>query len=213
MIYTKRMISDRVVDRLQNDYPNIDFKIQPRDIFLVVDDVINRLAKQNYLENFKFFGGVDEGFITTWSGDSALTVIDPTGGPSYFTLPAIPVALPNNEGIREVWPLNYKYGAVKLRKHEDVRRTRNLMSGNMQGELGGYPQYPLFVFDQMEVSKKYSTKFGLRMVVKDSKDISETAPFPVSSDVLQQVIDETYRYFQEKRLSPTDTVRDRNDKV
>lgn len=213
MITTKKLISDKVIDRLQNDYPNIDFKIQPRDVFLVVDDIVNALAKTNYIENFKLYGGIDEGFITTWDGESAMVVVDPENQPSYFTLPAIPVALPMNGGFREIWPLNYEYGAVKIRMHEDIRRTRRLMSGNMQGELSGCPKYPVFEFDQMEVRKNYSETFGLRMVIKDSSAISENAPYPIAADLVEQVVQRAYLYFQEKRISPTDTIRDKNDKV
>lgn len=211
MIYTKKMIADRVIDKLMNDFPNIDFRIDIRSVFLAVDDIINKLAKQNYLENFKFYGGIDDAFTTVWDGANALTVTDVVGQPSYITLPAIPVALPNNGGIIECWPLNYKYQQVRIRRHEDVRRTSRLMSGNMQGQLGGYPKYPVFEFDQIEVSKKYATRFGMKMCVKDSKDIAVDAPFPIAADAFDQIIKEAYVYFQEKRLAPTDVIRDGRD--
>jgi hypothetical protein len=214
---TKRYYADRVILGLQNAYPNIDFKIQPREVFLVVDDIVNAMAKDNYFENWKIYGPtVDEQFITEWSGDNAISVVDIEDQPSYLVLPAEYVALPGGAGLSEVWPLNYEFGAVKLRRHEDVRRTRRLMSGNMQGELSACPKMVvglgwILEFDQCEVSINYSEKFGVRQVVHDSTAISETAPYPVPANLSDEVIKRAIMYFMQKRAQPTDTVRDSND--
>lgn len=209
---TKRYFSDRIIAGLQAQYPNIDFRsIQEREVFLVVDDIINAMAKDNYLSNWKLYGAtVEEGFITTWTG---LQVVDPDEAPSYITFPAVYAALPMNGGIVEVWPENYEYGAVKLRRHEDVRRTRNLMSGNMQGELGGYPKGNVFEFDQVDVGKNFSETFGMRLVVRDSSAIAVTAPFPIHSDLVEEVIRRGILFFSTKRMQPTDTIRDKNDSI
>lgn len=213
MARTKKYFADRVLLGLQ-DSPgfNIDWKIQPREIFFIVDDIVNSLAKQNYIENMKLFGGnTDEQFITTWSGDTAITVVDPEDQPSYIVLPAQYVALPMNGGIAEVWPENYEYGAVKIMRHEDVRRTRKLMSGNLQHELGGYPVGNKFVFNQVSVGKNFSDKFGVRLVIRDSSAIGETDAYPVPADLEEQVIQRAIEFCLKKRVSPTDTIRDQND--
>jgi len=218
MARTKKYFADRVLLGLQ-DSPgfNIDWKIQPREIFLIVDDIVNSLAKQNYIENMKMYGAtIDEGFVTEWSGDNAISVVDPDDAPSYLIMPAIPIALPMNGGVLEVWPENYEYGAVKLMQHSDVRRTRRLMSGNMQGELGGFLSYvngsdPRFVFNQISVGKDFANKFGVRLAVKDSTQISETQPFPIPSDLEEQIIQRAIEFCLKKRLSPTDLIRDSND--
>lgn len=209
---TKRYFSDRILAGLQAQYPNIDFRsIQEREVFFVVDDIVNSMAKENYFSNWKLYGAtVEEGFITTWNG---LEVVDVEDQPSYITFPATYAALPMNGGIKEVWAENYEYGAVKLRMHEDVRRTRNLMSGGMQGELGGYPKGSIFEFDQVDVGKNFAETFGMRLVVKDSSAISVTAPFPIPSDLVEQVISRGILYFATKRTMPTDTIRDKNDAI
>jgi hypothetical protein len=212
-IKTKKYFSDRIILGLQDAYPNIDFNIQEREVFLVVDDIVNAMAKDNYFENWKLYGAVvDEGFVTTWDGDNAIEVIDVSDQPSYLTLPATFAALPMNGGL-EVWPMNYEFGAVRLRRHEDVRRTRHLMSGGMQGELGGYPRYPLFVFDQCDVKKNYSEKFGVRGVIKDSSAIGITDPYPVPGNISEEVIKRAIMYFTEKRIKPTDVIRDKQDAI
>lgn len=213
MARTKRYYYDRVILGIQ-DSPgfNIDWKVQPREVFLIVDDIVNSLAKQNFLDNWKVSGdGVDEQFVTEWSGSSGITVVDPTDQPSYLTLPANYAALPNLAGIREIWPENYEYGFVKIVPHEDIRRTRNLMSGNFQGELAGYPRGNLFVFNQVNVGKNFSTTFGVRLVIKDSTMITETEPYPVPADLEEEIIRRAIEFVLKKRLSPTDLIRDRND--
>lgn len=214
MIKSKKYYADRVVLALQDSFPDIDWRIDQREIFVAVDDVVNAMAKDNYFENWKLYGPtVDESFITTWDGDNAIDVVDPDNQPSYMVLPSEFAALPMNNGIQEVWPLNYEFGAVRLRLHQDIRRTRNLMSGNMQQELGGYARGNLFVFDQVEVRKNFSEKFGLRMVIKDSTALSETAPYPIPGNIAEEVIRRVVMFFTGKRFQPADTVRDKNDSI
>lgn len=87
------------------------------------------------------------------------------------------------------------------------------MSGNLQGELGGYPQGNKFVFNQTEVRKNYSDKFGVRLVVKDSSALSENDPYPIPADMEEMVIDRVVLKLRERRIQPTDTVRDKVDAV
>lgn len=214
---TKKTYSDRIILGLQNSYPEIDFKIDEREVFLVVDDIVNAMAKQNYLDNWKIYGAMaDESFVTEWSGANSITVVDPADLPSYIVLPAVPVALPMNGGILEVWPDNYSFGSVKIMRHEDVRRTRNLMSGNLQEQLGGFPsniiaQEPRFVFNQINVGKNFAPTFGVRLCIKNSSAVGLNDPFPLAPDIQQQVIDQGIQYFMRKRMAPTDTVRDSQD--
>lgn len=216
MIRSKKYYAQRIIRSLQDAFPNADFRISEREIFVMLDDVVNSMAKQNYLENWKLYGaGVDECFITTFDGDSALIVVDPDEGesPSYIELPAVPVALPRNGGIVEVWPLRFEFGPVRIMDHSDVRRTRRLMSGNLQGELGGFRQNLRFVFNQTKVKKVYGEKFGVRLAVKDSTALSEDVPYPIAADMEDGVISAVVERFINRRMMPTDTVRDKQDAI
>lgn len=214
MTKSKKYYSDRVLKALQDAFPNIDFKIGEREVFLVIDDVVNAMAKDNYFENWKLYGaGLDEGFVTEWSGDNAIAVVDPDGGeePSYFVMPATPAALPRHGGIVEVWPSNWEFGSVRIMDHGDVRRTRKLMSGNLQGELGGYRSGNRFVFNQTEVRKNYAETCGVRLAVKDSTELAVDAIYPIPSNLQEEVIKRVVAHFAGRREAPTDVVRDGND--
>jgi hypothetical protein len=213
---TKKYYADRVILALQDAFPNIDFRIDEREIFLVLDGIVNAMAKDNYFENWKAYGAaLDEQFVTEWSGDTAITCVDVENQPSYLVLPISYLALPKHGGIVEIWPENYDFGAVKIMDHADVRRTRNLMSGNLQGELGGYPKKggTLFEFTQVAVGGTYATTFGVRLAGVDSSLISASAPYPIPGNLHDEVIKRAAMEFKERRLLPTDTIRDKNDGV
>jgi hypothetical protein len=214
MARTKRYFYDRIVLGLQDAHPNIDWKIQPREVFLAVDDIVNAMAKDNFFENWKLgTATIDDQFTTTWSGDTAIAVVDPTDQLSYLLLPAQYAALPMNRGIDEIWPENYEYGSVKIMQSRDIRLYKNNMAGSLQGELGGFPQGIRFTFNQPDVGKNFAPTFGMRLVIKDSSQISETAPYPVPGSAEEEIIKRGILFFSEKRIRPTDVIRDRNDSV
>ena len=214
-LVTKRYYAQRVILALQNDYPNLDFKIQEREVLPVIDGVVNRMAEQDYFDNWKFSGqGIDEQFITTWEEIEVTDENDEK--PSHFTFPSNYAALPNNRGIDEIWPLKFQIGgkdhSVVIMTHADYRRYKNLQAGSLEGRLGGYPQGDKFYFTTCGVKKKYGN-VGLRLVVRSSADIAIDAPYPIPSNRVDEVIQETIKYFILKRLQPTDEVRDKKDIV
>lgn len=216
MIKSKKYFGERIIKALQDAFPNADSRFSEREVFLMLDDVVNAMAKKNYFDNWKLYGaGVDECFITTWSGSNAISVVDPDDGesPSYIELPAVPAALPRNSGVVEVWPQNYEHGAVRIMDHGDLLRTRRLMSGNMQGELGGFREGLRFVFNQTEVRKNYAGTFGVRLVVKDSTALAIDAVYPIPADLEEEVISNVVEKIRDRRMMPTDTVRDKQDAI
>lgn len=214
MIKDKRYYANQIIDGLQNRYPNIDFKIDERDVFIVLDNVVNQFAEQNYFDNWKMMrGGVDDQFITTFT----VTVIDPDNDAeekSYFIIPANYAALPDNGGIVEIYPLSYEDDALHLvvvMSSSDYRRSINNPAIGLQGRLGGFPKGDRFIFTKHSVAAKYETEFECRLVVKDSSAIALGAHYPIPSNYENLVIETCIEKFQEKRTSPTDTVRDGND--
>lgn len=213
MIKTRKYYADRIILALQDGYPNLDFKIQNREIYPVLDDIVNKLAEANYFDNWRMTGqGIDEQFITTF--DSIPVTDQENEKPSYFDFPANYVALPNNRGIDEIWPLKFQLDgqdhSVAIMNHSDFRRYKNLHAGKLQGRLGGYPQGNRFYFTTCGVKKKYGD-VGLRLVLRSSSDINDSSPYPIPANKELEVIDAALKYFVMKRMEPTDEVRDSND--
>lgn len=214
MIKDKRFYSDRIIDGLQNRFPNLDFKIDERDVFMILDDVVNQFAEQNFFDNWKMMrGGVDDQFITTFT----VTVIDPDNDSevkSYFVMPANYAALPDNGGISEIYPLSFEDDALHLvvvMSSSDYRRYINNPAIKLEGRLGGFPKDNKFTFTTHSVAAKYGEEFECRLVVKDSTAIALGAHYPIPSNYENIVIETCIDKLQEKRMTPTDTIRDGND--
>jgi hypothetical protein len=215
MIGSKRWFAQQVLIELQNDKPNIDFKIDEREVFNRMDAEVNQMARTSFFDNWKFSSAnLDEQFLTRWDDDNALTVVDVANGqPSYLDLPAAWVDLPRNRGIDEIWPLERgEYNqSVVITSHRDLRSYQNNKAGNMQGRLFGYPKGRRFVFGESNVSKKYGEKFGVSLVIRDSSQIGYDEVYPIPADKQKALIMILVAWFRSRREQPTDRVRDSND--
>jgi len=213
MIKTKLYYAHRVILGLQDDYPNLDFKIQEREVFPVLDDIVNSMAERDYFDNWKFTGtAVDEQYTTQWDN---ITVVDQDNNlPSYFDFPSNYAALPRNRGIDEIWPLKFRQNgddhSVIIMTHSEYRRFKSMQAGGLQGRLGGYPQGTRFYFTSCGVKKKYGN-VGLRLVIRSAGDISNTAAYPIPANREGEVILNAIKYFVTKRTGQTDEVRDSKD--
>lgn len=215
---TKWSYAESVIAELQNDYPGRDLKIDPREVLLRLDAMVNNMAKQGYIENWKMGHGanVDEQFITTWEN---VVVTDPANGlPSYFTIPANYVALPRNGGIEQVYFMNPYTGSktryfdpIIITSMRDVAAYRNNMASGLEGRVSGYPKGRTFYFFKGGIFAKYGN-VGIRLVIRDSSAIGDGDPYPLAADIEAQVIAELVQWFRERRAQPTDTIRDANDK-
>jgi hypothetical protein len=212
---TKRQFSERILIRLENDDRNIDFKINERQVFLMLDEVVNSMATDNYFANWQLTGtGVDEGFITTFE---PITIVDPIDGNfSYLDMPCNWAALPKNAGIDGIYPLKYttkQQQSVIIMSHREYRQLMNNPASSMEGRLYGYLKGMRLIFGACEVGKKYGPSWAARLVVKDSSQIAADQWYPIPSDIEEDLIDKVVEKLLVKRATPTDVVRDNNDKA
>jgi hypothetical protein len=212
---TKRQYSERILIRLQNDHRNIDFKINERQVFLMMDEVVNAMATDNYLANWKLTGaGIDEGFITTFE---PVTITDPVDGNySYLDIPSNYAALPKNRGIDGIYPLKYtttNQQSVIILSHMEYRQFMNNPARSMEGRLWGYLKGMRLTFGKCEVGKKYGPQWGVRLVVRDSSTIANDQWYPIPSDVEEEMIEKVVEKLLGKRATPTDSVRDNKDQA
>lgn len=216
---TKWSYAESVIKELQNDYPGRDLKVDPREVLLRLDAMVNQMAKAGFIENWKMGNAtqLDEQFITTWEW---IAITDPANKmPSYFTIPANYVNLPRNGGIEQVYFENAFNGnkaryfdPVIIKSFRDVAAYRNNMAANLEGRISGYAKGRTFVFDRGGVGAKYGNA-GIRLAIRDSSEIGDSDPYPIPADIEQTVIEELVDWFRERRKQPTDTIKDANDKA
>lgn len=212
---SKRQYSDRVMFRLQNDHRNIDWKIDERQVFLMLDEVVNSLAADNYFANWRLTGaGIDEGFITTFE---PVTVTDPGNGLfSYLDIPCNWAGLPKNRGIDGVYPLKYTQQSTQsviVMSHMEYRQFMNNPARGMEGRLFGFLKGMRLTFGTCDVGVKYGTNFGVRLVVRDSSQIGLDQWYPIPADFEDDLVDRVVEKLIAKRLTPTDSVRDNKDQA
>ena len=212
MTKSKRYYADRVKIGLQNDHPDIDWKIDERDIFAVIDSLVNNDAKAGFYENWKFgAAGIGEQYLTTWDN---ITVVDVPKKPSYFDIPFNYADLPMGRGIDSIWPIRWRNDGknhnVVIMTQRDVRLFASNMAGGLDGRLGGYVQASRFIFNQAGVKTAYGN-MGIRLVVRDSSIIPIDQPYPIPSDKEELIIQRAIAFFREKRSIPANRVRDKID--
>lgn len=213
---TKKWFAEQVKLALTNEWPNIDDKLDEREVLLRLDATVNELAAKNYFENWKISGAkVDEQFITTFED---VEVVDQENGkPSYFVFPANYAGLPKNAGIVQVYPMRWLSvfePPVSIISHEEYRRFLSNPAANMQGRLCGYPKNGsrYFYFTSCDVGKKYGP-MGMSLVIRDSSQIADDAPYGIPADKENFLIATVVAWYRARREVPSDSVRDNKDQV
>lgn len=215
---TRLWFSEQVMNSLQDGLRNRDERLDQREVMVQIDNVVNELARTNFLENWKLgFGQIGEQFVTRWE---FLPVTDPANeGNSYFQIPSNYVNLPpnGNGGISEVYFANSftdvkkKYfDPIIITSSRDVSTYRNNMAGGIQERLSVSVRNGYLYFNTGLVSQTYGD-VGIALVIKDSSQITDTAPYPIPADIENAVISKTIDFFRSRRMQPTDLTRDRVD--
>lgn len=216
MIKTRQYYGEQVLNNIAGaSLRNRDERVDIREVYLVIDQIVNRLAKEGFLENWKMgFGGVDELWLTRFEW------LEPTDadddGPSYVTLPATYSPLPKLQGINEVYFEN-SFDSVKKKYFDTImvisRREfvdyRNNPAGNLEGLVACYPQGNTLVFNKPNINAVYG-RVGMALVIKSSFDIADSAPFPIPASIESQLIQEATDIFLKRRFTPGDAVRENN---
>lgn len=209
------------IERVLNEvYPvrGRDEKIDPREIIAALDDWVNENAKAGFLLNMKMGFGphISDQFVTTFEW---LTITDPANKvPSYVAIPANYADLPNNMGIQEVYfensftsPTKKYYDPVIIRRSAAQSESRGSMASELEGRLSVSVRNGNLVFNKGLIAARYGN-VGIRLVVRDSSQILDTAPYPVPSDLVNQMIADVADRLRQRRLSPVDLLKDNNDK-
>jgi len=214
---TRLFYAEQILLSLQDANRNRDEKFDVREVYPIMDNIVNALAKQGFFENWKFgFGGIDDLFTTTFEW---ITPTDPANSsPSYFSLPVTSyVTLPKNQGIQDIYFQNdfttvkKKYFApVIITSFKDQSSFRSSMANGLQGRISCYIKNGVIYFDRGNINKVYGN-IGLRLAVRDSSQILDNAPYPIPAEHEKTVIDQCVLFFRSRRDQGADLVRDQND--
>lgn len=213
MIKNKLWFSEMVLLELTPTMRSKDEDIDQREVILRLDAIVNQLAKEGFLENWKFgfFDNSEELFKTRFEW---ITCTDPTRGNSYAAIPTNWVSLPKQMGLDEVYFKNdpqavtRKYfDPVIITSRKDVSLYRNTMAAGNQGRISCYPQGLTLYFDRPKINATYG-QIGMALLIRDSSQISDTDLFPVPANMEQTLIDTCVAWFKQRLNQMPDLVRD-----
>lgn len=189
---TKHYFAEQVLNKIAAGDRPYDEKLHPKEIMLVMDQVMGFLAGENFSENYVRYGkkDVNEHYIATFEN------IKITEGEIYSEceLPSTYADFPKNQGIYEVIPTTTPNKRIFVRSSMDMRRSSNLMEGHMEGNDFCYPRGEKLIFNRKELDTIYKT-LTIRLVVIDSLGMSDTAAYPVPSNKEKMFTDLVYEHF------------------
>jgi len=211
---TKWSYAEEVMLELRDQFIGRDMQLDQREILLKLDQLVNEYARQGFLENWKLRLGtnIDDQFVTEWT---ALVVTDPSNKmPSYVSLPAHYVNLPDNKGIDQVSFTNSFSATTKkyfdpviITSFKSLSTYRNTVGEDLEGRISCYPRNGKLVFDRGNIAATYGT-IDLRLVVRDSSAIADDAPYPIPADIEKKIINELVAFYRERMAQPQDNIKD-----
>jgi len=211
----KLWYAEQVRNSLADGLVNRDIKIDFREIFLQLDNLVNEYAKLNFFENWKFgTGTVDDAWIVDFS---PIQVTDQLNANSFFTLPSSNyVTLPKGQGLNAVYFTNTNglkkryFKPVVIKQFNDVASYRSSMAGDNQGRISCYVKNRIVYFDRGKIDQMYGT-VGVRLVLRDASMLSDTDVYPVPAEYENVIISRCVDFFMARRLKTADLIRDNND--
>ena len=96
---------------------------------------------------------------------------------------------------------------VFVRSSMDIRRSKNLMEGSMEGKVYCYPRGEKLIFSKNKLKTIYAT-VTLRLVVTSSLDLSDTAAYPVPSNKEKMFTDLVYEHYINGTIMEEDSNND-----
>lgn len=204
---SKEFFAEEVLRATSADPLTRDYKISPREVYPILDRIVNDLAKKGFFENWESgYRGISEMFFTTWENVEVNDFDDEE--PSTLELPATYVDVGRNEGIQLI-PLGNAEIIVTITTILEMRQYKNTPAGDLQGGLAAYPIGNKMVFNRSSVKSKYGNMM-VRLAVRDSSAIAANQPYPIPADKEGLVINGAVAWFRDRLKQGIDPVRDNN---
>lgn len=105
---TKDIIAEQVLYRLYGGTPDSNSPVEKRDIYKAMEQMINSdLKLQHFAQTLPSGETLPENLMIGIYDDVAVTSSENVVGKSYATLPAMPISLPKNLGIYQIYDTNH----------------------------------------------------------------------------------------------------------
>lgn len=184
---TKKILAEQVRYRLDGGYPDISASVQEEDVYKALEQEINSMFKMQHYNVLLPTGESipDNLYIATYEN----ITVSKFGNKSQATLPVMPISLPKNQGIHQVYDPNSPdtpYIPIKS-SQKALIRVDSLLDG-MLGQTYYYPNGKTIVFSK-DLTLLGVSEVTMELIVMDFNQYTVTDMLPLPSDMEAPLID------------------------
>jgi len=163
------VLRDQIIRRLVGGDQISDSQIDPREIELLILQVLNAAIKIEYFTNIRAedVHGVSGQYIATYICDVKKDLVRRE---DYITLTQPFVALPNDKGLDQITPMNGKCRFFIPVKVGFSSLYNGLPAGNLELKTGFYPERNK-VFFTKDIMSQGTSKVMVKLIVAAGSDV------------------------------------------
>jgi hypothetical protein len=199
---------DSIIKYLSNFKESMDFRLDDRDVWIVVCDILNGYAKRGLFENMKLDDPtVPDQYATTFTGveGKGLNIYyDPIRALCYSNLPAKPINLPSRRGYKLIAPVRNMENAFWICDANEARNAMRIMGNS---KVLAWPEGK-----KMYYSKRFDETNApfivMILVIAGASSLEMDAELPIDPAMAFQVRTDVINYFLPKTDKELDTTRD-----
>lgn len=199
---TKRLISDQVLTRLEQGWPNIGAVTQREDVWKATEQKVNSIFKiQQLATNLASGETIPDGLaLATYEG---IAVTHWADGKSKSILPVMPITLPKNAGVQMVLPVvnvtdtgDRQHGKplIPLIVGQNELLQTDALLNDLMGRWGYTPKGNTLYYTK-DLTLFGITEVDMQLVVFDISNATETTELPIPSDYEEQIVNELVLQF------------------
>lgn len=190
---TKKLLAEQVRYRLDGGYPDVAAAVQEEDVYKALEQEINAMFKMQHYSVLMPTGESipDNLYIATYEN----IAVEKFGNKSKSTLPVMPISLPKNQGIHQVYEANSPdtpYIPIKS-SQKALIRVDSLLDG-MLGQTYYYPNGKTIVYSK-DITLLGVSEVTMELIVMDFNQYSVTDMLPLPSDMETALIDAVIQRF------------------
>lgn len=188
---TKRLISDEVLFRLYGGRQDVSSPVQKQDIFKATEQWINSKYKFQHLSITLPSGETipDSAVFATYEN----VAVTSYGDKSKSTLPVMPISMPKNIGIFDIYDANGNHYIPLQKGQGQLLRTDELLN-SLFGQVWYEPSGNTVIYSQ-DLTLVGITSVTMVLAVFDMAQYGETDVLPMPSDMEADCVNDLVAQF------------------
>lgn len=207
ILYTKKLLVQRLRQDLANDFPDSEFEISEREALLHVDQALASNAVGQVYSGAKVLGSLEvpEGYLTRYALSALIQ--DSITGEWYATLPQPPVSLPLGYSITRAYFASTEFGVSQ--EILPIKAKRVAYRNNMPRPAGA--EYKISNGSTIYITANDGTPLsGLQVYVEmiNTRTSSMSDVLNLPDDAIEGIYNLAYAKMVQRYKMPKDVIED-----